>query len=517
MRYFFTVLLALSLVPFASLHAQEKETPSIETIEQLTDSIQSMMKKPKIPGLLLTIVTRDTVLYMDGLGMSNVEEERPVDAYQLFRMGSISKSFASLCMLKLVEEGKLSLDDNLKDIAPEIPFTNKWEDTNPVKVVNLLQHTAGFDDMHFAATYNHGDEEPGMMDMVNIHKNSLYSRWPPGTRMSYSNPCFVLLGYLIEKFSGVSYHEYVKQMVFEPLGMDHSNFLSFKDDESKYAMGYRNEGGEFVPIPFRPINGAIAGTLNSCGHDMSKLLQFFINNGKVDTLQVFSSEQLDLMEKPSTTIATDNGIDYGYGLANYTSNNDKKVVFHGHNGGIDGFSSTYAYNRELGIGFAMSNNINGNNGKFQDLIIEFLTKDYKAEEVSSQPITEEEIEPYVGFYLNSSPRHQILFKMNRPYNGFHIEFENDTVYTKSFMGDPVPLIHMGDLKFRRKNHRMASSVFTMVDGEPVYSQQGDYNEKYSFAGTMMKAGLMLLTMIIIMSFALVGLVFIILGIKKQLR
>jgi CubicO group peptidase (beta-lactamase class C family) len=456
--YFFSVLFVL-LPSILGAQTEKSEDFPIKTIAQLTDSIEKIMEKPKIPGLLVSIVTKDTVYYIDGLGMSNIEEDRPVDAYQLFRMGSISKSFASLCILKLAEQGKLSLDDPLAKIAPEITFENKWEDTHPVRVVHLLQHTAGFDDMHFAAMYNRGNTEPEAIEMVKAHQNSLYCRWKPGTRFSYSNPCFVILTHLVEKYSGMSYHDYVKQAVFEPLGMKYSDFLSFKEDEQKYAMGYRNNDGNIEPVPFNAINAGMAGTLNSCGYDMAKLLQFFINNGRVDSQQVFTPEQLDLMEEPSTTLAVDHGITYGYGLANYHSMNNKKVVFHGHNGGIDGFSSTYAYNRELGIGFALSNNINGNNGKIASLIIDFLTLDYTADSVGSEPITEEEIQPYLGFYLNSSPRNQIFSEFNRPFNGFKILFENDTVYIKQLFQDPVPLLHMGGLRFRGKKDSGSNPCF----------------------------------------------------------
>ncbi|MCB0847529.1 MAG: serine hydrolase, partial [Bacteroidetes bacterium] len=494
---------------------ENSEDFPIKTIEQLTDSIEKLMEKPKIPGLLLTIITKDTVYYIDGLGMSNIEEDRPVDAFQLFRMGSITKSFASLCILRLVEEGKLSLQDPLANIAPEVSFENQWEETHPVRVVHLLQHTAGFDDMHFAAMYNRGETELPPMEMVKMHQNALYSRWKPGTRHSYSNPGFVILTYLIEKFSGMSYHDYVKQTVLEPLGIKYSNFLSFKDDESKYAMGYALKDGKQEPVPFYPINAGMAGTLNSCGYDMAKWLQFFVNNGSVDSVQVFTPEQLDLMETPSTTLAVQHGITYGYGLANYCSRNDKEVVFHGHNGGIDGFSSTYAYNRDLGIGFAMSNNINGSTGKISDLIVDFLTQDYEPEPVGSQPVTKEEIEPYLGYYLNSSPRNQIFSEFNRPFNGFTIQFENDTVYIKTFMQDPVPMIHMGGLRFRGKNDREPTHVFFLDDGNPVHSQQGSYNEQVSFGWSMTKLGLMIIALILTMSFALVGLIFIILGLRKQ--
>ncbi len=513
----FVVIFLLSILGSPQVVFAQAESP-IQTIPQLTDSIESLMDKHHIPGLLLTLVSRDSILYEGGLGWANIEEERPVDKAQLFRMGSISKSFAALLLLKLEAEGKLSLQDKLKDIAPEVPFTNPWESTHPVRIVNLLEHTAGFDDMHFAAMYNRTEQELPTLEMVKKHQKSLTSRWPPSTRMAYSNPCFVIAAYLIEKFSGMSYHDYVRQEIFDPLGMKYSNFRSFKEDEQKYAQGYSYSMGAYESVPFYAINGAIAGTLNSSSHDMARFVQFFLNHGKIDSVSLFSPAQIDRMERPTTTLAAQRGLADGYGLANTISNLSAKVPFHGHGGGIDGFSSYYAYNRDIGMGFAISNNANGSNRAIIKLIIDFLTKDANRASPKSQAIRKEELAPYLGFYNFRSPRNQVFYGLEKLATGSRLAFEHDTLYLSNFMGaNKTALIHTGNFTFKEKGHNRASHILMKdQEGNLVYSNLGNYYVPGSMPLRISSLIILSFCSLISSTFALVGLVLLILYKVKQL-
>jgi CubicO group peptidase (beta-lactamase class C family) len=112
------------------------------------------MKQEKITGLMLGITTKDSVLFSEWFWLFRFEAKRRVDEKTLFRMGSITKMFVSLGIMKLVNEGKLKLDDELKKIAPEVPFQNKWESTNPVRIVHLLEHTSAFDDIKLNRMYS---------------------------------------------------------------------------------------------------------------------------------------------------------------------------------------------------------------------------------------------------------------------------------------------------------------------------------------------------------------------------
>jgi len=102
------------------------------------------MKREHMPGLMLSIVTKDSILYSGGLGYSNLENKVKATGSTLFHMNSVTKMFTALAIQKLITEGKLNLNDKLKSIAPEIVFENSWESTHPVRVVHLLEHTAGF-------------------------------------------------------------------------------------------------------------------------------------------------------------------------------------------------------------------------------------------------------------------------------------------------------------------------------------------------------------------------------------
>ncbi len=465
----------------------QQASPNQLTLTTVLDSIEKIMDKNHIPGLLLTMATKDTILYDGGLGMANLEAERKVNATQLFRMGSITKTFAALAMLKLEAEGKFSLTDNLKDAAPEIPFNNKWAATHPVKIIHLLEHTTGFDDMHFKAIYHKGDKELPTLEMMNLHKESLTTRWKPGTRMSYSNPGFVILGYLIEKFSGQTYHEYVQENFFTPIGMTHTNMASFPAIKENYAVGYRYEGKQFTPLPFYAIHGGIAGTLNSCGADMAKYIQFYLNDGVVDSSAVIPSDWVKRMETASTSLAVNKGrTTSNYGLANAQSYTSERFPFQGHNGGIDGFSSVFCYNRELGVGFALSNNANRDDNKIVHLIIEFLTQGFTPPTPPTADLNRELVQPYLGYYQPKNPRNQIAYPLGEYFDGFQLKVIEDTLYTVNLDGTKDKLIPTGDNQFRSANATVPTSILTEDEtGKKVFIGR-NYYEKESLAGIWIK-------------------------------
>ena len=177
----------------------------------LIDSVHKLMKSQHIPSLMLAVVTKDTTLFVDGLGTANLDTQQPVTKHTLFPMASITKTFTALAIIRLIEQGKLSLNTELKAIALEVPFTNTWENKHPIKLVHLLEHTTGFDDVHFNALFN--TEGPiSEYKAVLRYKKSMHCRWYPGERMAYCNTDYVILGYLIEKLSGKTYEAFLERV-----------------------------------------------------------------------------------------------------------------------------------------------------------------------------------------------------------------------------------------------------------------------------------------------------------------
>ncbi len=433
---------------------------------------------------MLTLVSRDSILYSGGLGYADLEEKIPVTGAHLFRLGSITKSFASLAIFKLVREGKLSLEDKLSDIAPEIPVQNPWSDAHPVRVKHLLQHSAGFDDMHFTGIYNREGVEKHGVEMVQLFRNSLYCRWPPGTRFSYSNPGFIFVTYLIEKFSGQTYNAYVSENIFTPLGMLRSNVDLVLEGRPGYAQGYNYQKGTYEKVPLFAINAAMAGALNSCADDMARFIRFFLRNGISDSVSLFTSAELDKIETPETTLAAAAGLHAGYGYANYWSHLDKKAPFHGHDGGIDGFVSKYAYNRQLGVGYAISNN--GSTGfgkKIPSWIVDYLTQSAPDPTLPAKSIQEQAVSPYAGYYRYYSSRNELFAPIEFLINGRHLRFENDTLYLSRFLGKDEAWVHAGNHLFRKPDDTTPSlALLKDSDGkEVVAGMRAGYLERSGFA------------------------------------
>ncbi|MEM7510670.1 MAG: serine hydrolase domain-containing protein, partial [Bacteroidota bacterium] len=242
-------------------------------VESLLDSLTLEIEKRKYPGLMISIVRSDTILFSGGIGYADVENKRKVDELVLFRQGSISKSFTALALLKALYDQGLSLHTPIKEIDPELPITNKWTDQSPVTVAHVLEHTTGFDGWHTHAMYNFTDSvSPSGKAMVLSHQNSLKSRWKPGTIHAYNNPGYVVAGHLIEVLSGKSYQEYVKQEILAPIGMSRSAFYFKRPENVPMAKGYNLEREGYVEVPFVSIQGGAAGGLCANAHDMSNYL-----------------------------------------------------------------------------------------------------------------------------------------------------------------------------------------------------------------------------------------------------
>jgi CubicO group peptidase (beta-lactamase class C family) len=125
-------------------------------------------------------------------------------------------ALASLSVLKLQHESRLSLNDTVRSRAPDVAFSNPWEATDPVRLVHVLEHTAGFDDV-LLCEYASNDPTPlTLAEGLALHPASRTSRWRPGTRVSYSNSGPAVAAYVVEKVSGMRFEDYVTEQWFRP-------------------------------------------------------------------------------------------------------------------------------------------------------------------------------------------------------------------------------------------------------------------------------------------------------------
>jgi len=248
--FFVTLFALLTVLLPPVLRAQQKPEPAPpKTLDELQKAIKSELDKNHAPGAGVALISRGELLWCGGFGDADIASKKPMTCETEFRVGSISKSFVALALLKLQEEGKINLEARLHDVAPEVPMQNAWESTHPVRVVSLLEHTAGFDDMEAAEVYNaHDPYDYPLLEVFKRFQEPQIVRWPPDTRMSYSNPGYGIAGYLIEKISSQPYDKYIHDTFLQPLGMTNADYRFTDANKALLAAGY--DGKTTTPVGY---------------------------------------------------------------------------------------------------------------------------------------------------------------------------------------------------------------------------------------------------------------------------
>ena len=270
------MLFIVATTCFAAEPKKDEPKPA-QSIPELRQQLEKILKDTHTPGVSVAIVHKDAPEWVAGVGTADVASNRPATADTLFRIGSTSKAFASLSILKLAREGKLSLDDPVRKLAPDLSFENRWESTDPVRVVHLLEHTTGWDDMHLK---EYAKDAPGfdLRTALEFGRASRVSRYVPGTRMSYCNTGPTVAAYIVEKVTGQRFEDYVQQNFFNPFGMKTATY--FAPPAGTGSTLYHGDGKS--PYPYWNIIYRPAGSINASANDMAPYVQFYLNRGTVN-------------------------------------------------------------------------------------------------------------------------------------------------------------------------------------------------------------------------------------------
>jgi CubicO group peptidase (beta-lactamase class C family) len=238
---------------------------------KVDEYITAEMQREKIPGLSLGVLRDGKLIYARGYGLANVELDVPVKPETIFQTGSVGKQFTATAVMMLVEDGKISLDDKISKYFPDSPAA--WKE---ITVRNLLNHTSGIPD------YGSDDTTTAkkLIDLrVDYTEDEMVSRFaslpldfPPGSKWSYSNSGYVVLGVLIHKVSGQFYGDFLEQHVFQPLHMDSTHIISEENIVPHRSAGYRLVKGEIKNQEWvaPKLNTTADGALYTNIFDMAK-------------------------------------------------------------------------------------------------------------------------------------------------------------------------------------------------------------------------------------------------------
>ncbi|GAB3926786.1 serine hydrolase domain-containing protein [Larkinella terrae] len=425
-RFFWLVLFFIA----PGLIVGQKKPDDPKTVRELQTAIETVLKETGTPAVGVALVHGDSLVWVAGLGRANRQTNAKATEKTMFRIGSVSKMFVSLAILKLQEEGRISLQDKVRDLVPEIEFTNPWEKTAPVLVGHLLEHTTGWDDLHLTE-YALNDPKTTLKQGLDYHPHSRISRWMPGTHMAYCNAGPPVAAYIIEKITGQPFENYIQKQFFDPMGMENMTyFASEKYRQRGVTLYIDNKPQPYWNLIMRP-----SGSINASPEDMARMLRFFINRGRVDSLQLLSEASLKRMETPSTSSGAQAGLEYGYGLANYSSPH-KGFVYRSHSGGMNGGLTDFAYLPAHRLGYAVMINSSDGNAlhRITNLIRNFQTSHLRADSIRRGRAVHAREIAISGYYVPINPRIETTYYLERITNVKHIWNTGDFVFIGGVWG-----------------------------------------------------------------------------------
>ena len=474
-RWWLVGLLAGLVFPAASAPVKD---PVAQSLPALQAQLTAIMRETNVPGVSVAIVGPAGPEWVGGLGLANVERQEPVTADTLFRIGSTSKAFTAISLLQLAEQGRLSLEDPVSRYVSNVPYENPWEDTAPLLVADLLEHTGGWDDLSIR---EFAQQAPGwtLHQGLTFDARSHRSRWRPGTRMSYANAGTAMGAAVLEKVTGQTLEAYVGQHLFGPIGMTTATYM---EPAGIPATTLYHADGK-TPYPYWHVIVRPAGSINASARDMAAYLGFYLGRGKVGETQLVAPESVTRMETPTRSWAAREGVRFGYGLHNYASAEDG-FVFHGHDGGVSGGITRMSYLPAVGKGFFIS--INSDNGaafaRLSNMIRRYMTRDVTPPAVpaaESLPVFTPE---YAGWYRPDSPRNESFRFIERLLGLTYVAVEGNGLVFRGLMGEARHYVASGGRTFRRNDAGDIEPVATMALITP--QPEGRFIGFGSFEGTL---------------------------------
>jgi CubicO group peptidase (beta-lactamase class C family) len=370
---------AIAFVAVILVSLVEAESPTAPPAD-LDAYVASSMKTFNVPGMAVAIVKDGKIIAAKGYGVRKLGEPTPVDEFTLFGIGSNTKAFTTAALATLIDEGKLSWDDPVYQRLPGFVMYDPYV-SHEMTIRDLLTHRSGMGlgegDLLFWPHTTYTRDE--IIYKLRFMKPASSFR----SHYAYDNLLYMTAGQIIPAVTGTSWDDYIRQRIFTPLGMTHSNVSNANIKPSDdVAFPHSRLTGRLQVIPFEILdNAGPAGSINSCAADMAKWVQLQLNRGKFPDREgrLFSEQRSQEMWSPQTILPIGDPppalaalkpsfADYalGWGLRDY---HGRKLV--GHTGGVGGFVSRVMLVPEENLGVVVLTNAE-EDGAFDSILFHVL-------------------------------------------------------------------------------------------------------------------------------------------------
>lgn len=318
-----------------------------EVITRVDGQAKTELAKDKVGGVTVGLVCGPRLCWTKSYGFADMERKIPASTETIYRIGSITKQFTAVMLLQLVQQGKLRLSDPVAKYFPEVDqIPQDFPDAPAMTIIQLATHTAGLvrepDPM---TTFTKGPVSDWETVLIAALPHAKYL-YKPGTRFSYSNFGYAILGASLSRAAGQPYVAYVDQHVFKPLGMSRTFFEPNVKMSTNLARGYgilkngaldsetpeREHQGRGYKVP----NGAVYTTVT----DLSRFVSFEMGEGPVEVLKPELLIQIhqQIADRNGDLVATNATLRTGYGIGFFAIRAGNTVIY-GHAGEVAGYEA----------------------------------------------------------------------------------------------------------------------------------------------------------------------------------
>lgn len=333
----------------------------MDTLQGFADYVEEKRAAWKVPGVAVAVIKDDKVIFCQGFGQRNVEANLPVTPNTIFAIGSSSKAFTAASVAIAIDDGKLEWDKPVREYLPHFRMKDDFA-SERMTARDLLCHRSGLP-RHDLSWYNASATREELVERVRYLEPTRDFR----TYFQYQNLMYLTAGYLAGYVEGSSWEDVVRERIFKPLGMTHSQFSVEESQQADdYALPYAEKDDVVKLIGFRNITTVgPAGSINSNLVDMIEWVRLQLNNGKVGEETVVSEANMRQLHSSQMVVADPLweqvfGVKLiTYALGWFINPYHKQVMLH-HGGNIDGFSALVSFIPGINAGMVVLTNLNGN-------------------------------------------------------------------------------------------------------------------------------------------------------------
>lgn len=444
--------------------------------EAFIDSLVMAAYPDTMPGISVLISKGGKTIYSKAFGIADMEQNKILRPQNVFAIGSMSKQITAIAALMLIQEGKLNLNDDIRKFFPDYNTYGK-----SITLENLLTHTSGipsYTEMKSFPQMIQIDKTPE--EILNTFKDSALL-FDPGTNWSYSNSGFMLMAYIVEKVSGMSFNDFLKEKIFHPLGMNDTYIGSNTEVIPNRAVGYD-------PLDSIHVQKTAyyswtwpygAGSIMSTTADMLKWDEALYTDKLVSK---------DLLSKAWTTFVLPDGrrANYGYGWA-VNDLNGHKIIFHG--GAIGGYLSQGIRipDEHLYVAGLTNTTVKSPDDVINKIAMRLLGYDTKMPDAIS--VSKSSLNDYAGVFEATMNSLRIVTNMGDEKEYRYVTVKDDTLWVLRSGGQKRNLIPIGTDKFYIQNQFRIFQFQRDAGNKVVSISISDYPIQYGPVEISMKTNL----------------------------